>query len=323
MGGLPSLDLERELWQQGLRLVAGVDEAGRGCLAGPVVAAAVVLPPFPSSPWLAAVRDSKALSPRAREELWARIREEALAVAVAHVSPGEIDRAGIHVASLGAMARAVAALRPPPEAVLVDGPWPLPEMEVKQVPLVDGDARSLSVACASIVAKVERDRLMAGLDALYPGYGFARHKGYGTPAHWEAVRRLGPSPVHRLSFLHGRSSQALGRAAEEAAVAYLRALGWEVVARNCRTLEGEIDIVAREGEELVFVEVKARRSQALGTPAEAITPHKRGRLLRAALAYMQEAGMEAPARIDALLVALGPGGQVLGMEHLRGAVEGP
>jgi len=321
MGGLPSLEAERGLWARGHRLVAGVDEAGRGCLAGPVVAAAVVLPPHPSFPWLAAVRDSKALSPRAREELWGHIRREALSVAVAQVSPQEIDRVGIHVACLRAMAQAVAQLRPRPEAVLVDGPWPLPGLEVEQVPLVDGDALSLTVACASIVAKVERDRLMARLDALYPGYGFAKHKGYGTPAHREAVRRLGPSPVHRLSFLQGR--QALGRAAEEAAVAYLLSLGWEVVARNVRTPEGEIDVVARDGEELVFVEVKGRRTEAMGAPAEAITPHKRRRLLQAALAFMQEAGVEAQARIDALLVRMGPGGDVLAVEHLRGVVEGP
>jgi ribonuclease HII len=323
MTGHPSLEMERELWREGMGLVAGVDEAGRGCLAGPVMAAAVVLPPFPSFPWLALVRDSKALSPRSREELWAHIRREALMVAVAQVPPEEIDRVGIHVASLTAMAQAVASLPSLPQAVLVDGPWALPGLRCRQVPLVGGDARSLSVACASIVAKVERDRLMAELDALYPGYGFRRHKGYGTSAHWEAVRRLGPSPIHRLSFLEGRGDRALGRQAEEAAVAYLAALGWEVLERNRRTPEGEIDVVARDGHELVFVEVKGRRSEAMGTPAEAITPRKRRRLVRAVLSYMQETGCQAQPRIDVVLVRLGRGGQVLGLEHLRGAVEGP
>ena len=178
--------------------IIGVDEAGRGPLAGPVVAAAVRLGPRPH-PSLTPVRDSKLLSPAKRAVLFERIREAALGVSVGWAHPREIEATDILEATLSAMRRAVLRLRP--EAlVLVDGPRPIPGLGRRQLAVVDGDARSLAVACASVVAKVVRDRWMERLDRRYPGYGLALHKGYGTAAHEEALVRLGPSPAHRRTF---------------------------------------------------------------------------------------------------------------------------
>ncbi len=198
MARAPTLEREEALWREGLLWVAGVDEAGRGPLAGPVAAAAVVLPPFPSFPWLEQVRDSKVLTPAERGRLEGLIKAHALAWAVAMVGNEAIDRLGIAAASREAMCRALAALPRPPQAVLVDGPWPLSGLPCQAV--VDGDALSLSIACASILAKEARDRLMRQLEGLYPGYGFGRHKGYPTAEHLAALARLGPSPVHRRSY---------------------------------------------------------------------------------------------------------------------------
>ena len=176
--------------------LAGVDEVGRGPLAGDVVAAAVILDPSRPIPGL---RDSKKLSPIRREALAAQIREHALGWAVARASVAEIDALNILQASLLAMHRAVRALDPQPDCVLVDGNR-LPRWDYRSEPVVGGDDRVPAIAAASILAKVQRDRELVALDALYPGYGFAVHKGYPTAAHLQALRRLGVTPVHRRSF---------------------------------------------------------------------------------------------------------------------------
>lgn len=177
--------------------VAGVDEAGRGPLAGPVVAAAVML--VPGGRWKG-LNDSKLVPLEIREVLYARVLSEARAFAWAVVGPRAIDAINIRAASLLAMHRAVARLRVAPTVVLVDGCDRVPGVECDQHAVVDGDARMLSIAAASIVAKVVRDRIMRRLDTVWPGYGFAQHKGYGTPEHLAALGRLGPCPLHRLSF---------------------------------------------------------------------------------------------------------------------------
>ena len=176
--------------------LAGVDEAGRGPLAGDVVAAAVILDPARPVPGL---RDSKKLTAARREALAALIRERALAWAVARASVVEIDRLNILHASMLAMHRAVQALQPQPGYVLVDGNR-LPRWSYAAEPVVGGDDRVPAIAAASILAKVQRDRELVELDAHYPGYGFAAHKGYPTPAHLAALRALGVTPVHRRSF---------------------------------------------------------------------------------------------------------------------------
>jgi ribonuclease HII len=177
--------------------VAGVDEAGRGPLAGPVVAAAVVLDL--SRKW-DGLDDSKQLTPEARDEQYARVLEGARAFAWSVAGSRWIDRVNIRRASHGAMARAVARLKIQPELVLVDGHETVESIPRCQQAVIGGDRRCLSIAAASILAKVVRDRIMQRLDKVWPAYGFARHKGYGTPEHLEALRVHGPCPIHRWSF---------------------------------------------------------------------------------------------------------------------------
>lgn len=197
----PDLHEERVLRAQGHRLIAGLDEAGRGSWAGPVVAGAVILPL--DSPALAeelkGVRDSKQLTPRQRERLYEVIEAAALAAGVGVVPSGCIDEIGIVAATRRAMREAIAQLFPAPDFLLVDF-LSLPTLAIPQKSITNGDSLSLSIAAASIVAKVSRDGLMVELDKEYPGYGFARHKGYGTPQHRAVLHRLGPSPIHRLSY---------------------------------------------------------------------------------------------------------------------------
>ncbi|MCD4691151.1 ribonuclease HII [bacterium] len=188
---------ERALWEKGVELVAGVDEAGRGPLAGPVFAAAVVLP---RDCVITGLNDSKKLSPRRREELFEVIYGEAVAVGVGSATHAVIDEINILKATMSAMADAVRGLGIDPDHVLVDGAQEIPGVPWAQTAVHQGDQKSAPIAAASIVAKVTRDRLMLEMDKLYSGYGFARHKGYGTEDHIAALTRLGPCPIHRMSF---------------------------------------------------------------------------------------------------------------------------
>lgn len=203
---------ERQLLKSGEARVAGVDEAGRGPLAGPVVAAAVILPScwiregIPSA--LRDLNDSKQLSARRRDVFFELLQADSqIERAIAVASPETIDRLNILGATHGAMNRALAQLNVPPQVVLVDG-LRVPSLRWRQIPIVGGDGRSYSIAAASVLAKVTRDRLMLELDRDYPHYGFARHKGYPTPDHLEALRKHGPCPAHRRSFAPLRLRQA-------------------------------------------------------------------------------------------------------------------
>lgn len=189
---------EEALWKKVPGPVAGVDEAGRGPLAGPVVAAAVILAPNRIE-GLAGVDDSKCLPAEARERLFAVIHECAQAVGVGIVSPERIDEVNILEATFEAMKTAVRKLGVLPSQIWVDGDR-IPSFACPAFPLVGGDRKSLSIAAASVIAKVTRDRMMREAEVLYPGYGFARHKGYGTREHLAAIRKLGPCPIHRRSF---------------------------------------------------------------------------------------------------------------------------
>lgn len=188
----------------GSRLVAGADEAGRGCLAGPIVAAAVMLDrsclESEGLGGLSGIRDSKLLTPKAREELYPEVMACATKVVVVTRSAAQIDSHGLHVSNIECLRRAITGLGAGPEAVtLVDG-FEIKECDVPHRRLVKGDSTSAAVAAASVVAKVTRDRCMARAGGHYEGYGFEGHKGYASPAHRDAIRLLGPSPIHRLSF---------------------------------------------------------------------------------------------------------------------------
>jgi ribonuclease HII len=196
----PTFSVEASLWAEGYRAVAGVDEAGRGALAGPVVAAAVIVPAgtLCSGVW-AEVRDSKQLRPADRERLVPAICTEALAWGVGSAQAAQIDAEGIAAATRSAMARAIDSLSIAADALVID--WVrLPMLNLRQLSFSRADARVASVAAASILAKVHRDGLLRALDGAFPAYGFAAHKGYGTRAHLEALARCGPCSEHRLTF---------------------------------------------------------------------------------------------------------------------------
>lgn len=196
----PTLDYEQPLWQAGLQRVAGVDEAGRGAWAGPVVAGAVILPArVEIAEALAEVNDSKQLSARQRERLYDQITAQAADWASGSASAAEIDAVGILPATRLAMQRAIAGLAGQPQQLLIDH-LRLPALPVAQQSITRGDSLSLSIAAASILAKVTRDRLMVDAEQTWPGYGFAGHKGYGTPEHRRLLHLLGPCAIHRASF---------------------------------------------------------------------------------------------------------------------------
>jgi ribonuclease HII len=203
-----SFDFEKHGLAAGHQVIAGVDEAGRGPWAGPVVAAAVILDPTRIPQGIA---DSKKLTEARREELFEEILKAAK-FGIAFADPERIDRDNILAATMWSMQRAVAELAPSPDLVLVDGNR-APQFDCRVQTIVKGDAKSLSIAAASIIAKVTRDRMMIRFDAQYPGYGFASHKGYGTAAHQEALQRLGPTPLHRRSFKPVRTMLELNGAA--------------------------------------------------------------------------------------------------------------
>ena len=200
----PHRDFESAAFKKGFQKIAGVDEAGRGSLAGPVVAACVILP-FDSltlaqgEPWQEGINDSKLLSPAQREECYSILVEKVLGFSVGIVDSKEIHQINILKASLKAMQLAVQSMSTRPDILLVDGRFQIP-LEMEQRPIVNGDALSLSIAAASIIAKVTRDRLMKELGQEFPHFSFAQHKGYGTKRHLREIKTHGPTPIHRLTF---------------------------------------------------------------------------------------------------------------------------
>jgi ribonuclease HII len=201
----PNLDEEDKLKSQGYKLIAGIDEVGRGALAGPVVASAVILPRSATLPWFGLVRDSKELNSRKRESLFDLISKEAVAVGIGIVPPQVIDSINILKATRLAMMQAVEKLSKQPNFLIIDRVT-LSQCPIPQMGITRGDKLCLSIACASIIAKVTRDRIMEELDIMYHGYGFAQHKGYGTRKHISCLQKLGPSPIHRLYFAPVRNA---------------------------------------------------------------------------------------------------------------------
>ena len=203
-----SLNEEKSLLSQGYCNIAGVDEVGRGALAGPVVAAAVIMPPSDGFPALEPVRDSKMLSPAIREKLYFLIKEESVSVGVGIVNNVTIDSVNILNATKMAMSEAIKKLSHTPDYVLIDGSMPT-RMTIRQKCIVKGDRLCFTIACASIIAKVTRDRIMTDYDSTYPHYGFARHKGYGTEYHLKCLIEHGPSEIHRNTFAPVRKMSSL------------------------------------------------------------------------------------------------------------------
>ena len=289
-------DPERQLNEKGFNRVAGVDEAGRGPLAGPVVAAAVILPDsFTHHP----LDDSKRMSAVAREKAYEKITADAVAWSVATASPREIDRNNILGAVHLAVNRALGQLDPAADFALVDG-RSLASCPIPHQAIIKGDQRSRAIAAASVVAKVTRDRMMVEMDRKYPGYGFAQHKGYGTAEHLNALKKLGACPAHRRSF--GRKNGQLdllkdtgmlpetyawGLEAERLVSADYEARGFRVLHRRWRGGGGELDLVCRKGRKLVIVEIKAARGTGAGSPLEWLTRAQRRRWRKAAAALVQ------------------------------------
>ena len=308
----------------GIGNLCGVDEAGRGPLAGDVYAAAVILDP--AKP-IEGLNDSKKLSEKKREALFAEIKEKAAAWSVGVATVEEIEAYNILQATFLAMRRAVDGLSIRPSLALVDGNRN-PGLDIPTRLLVKGDGTSAAVAAASIVAKVSRDHYMAELDAQYPEYQFLRHKGYGTKLHYEMLDQYGESPVHRHSFLKSYYAKkgkgapgGTGSKGEQMAADYLTARGCEILGRNWRCPYGEIDLILRQGETLIFAEVKTRGPGMLAAPAEAVTASKRRRLLDAAALYLSQNPLPLQPRFDILEIYLDGEGNFLKAVWLENAFQ--
>ncbi|MCY0875331.1 MAG: ribonuclease HII [Firmicutes bacterium] len=339
-----AFEFDQAVREESRKTIGGVDEAGRGPLAGPVVAAAVVLPNDLRD---AQYYDSKQLGSRAREAAYDSICENAIAYGVGIVDPLYIDRYNILQATYEAMRQAISGLEVSPEMFLVDGAV-IPSLSVQQRKVIKGDALSQSIAAASILAKVTRDRLMVQAAELFPEYGFERHMGYGTPEHLAALQVHGPCALHRFSFAPVRAvgnrpqmstlpdpRQRLGFDAEQWVVSYLVQRGWVLRERRFRVAQGEIDAIMEDGDTLVFLEVRARsaHAQAAGdrssetavdallVAAESVDGRKRARLRKLAEIYLKREHIQqdVAVRFDVVAVAWDRQGQMPLMEHYRAA----
>lgn len=311
--------------------ICGIDEVGRGPLAGPVVAAAVILP---KDCEILYINDSKKLTKRRRELLYGEITEKAVSYGIGCVSPEEIDRINILQATYEAMRQAVSCLSVKPQILLNDAVIIPGLTDIPQRKIIKGDAKSVSIAAASIVAKVTRDRMMQMYDGIYPGYGFGKNSGYGTKEHREAILRMGITPIHRRTFLKklladygsdtgygqthpddvcgNRENSAghtqtrpdnaqIGRIYEEKAVSYMRSKGMSILDTRYRIRQGEIDVVAREGDTIVFCEVKYRKDGSFGNPLDAVDLKKQERIWQAAVHYLTHHGLTGqPCRFDVI-----------------------
>ncbi|MEE8335068.1 MAG: ribonuclease HII [Candidatus Neomarinimicrobiota bacterium] len=300
-----------------MEIIAGVDEAGRGPLAGPVVACAVILPPDHS---LKGLKDSKKLSARKRAFLVPRIIENAVAVATGIISAREIDKINILEATQKAMRLALGNLKPAPVSALIDG-FPLPHCSIPNRGIIKGDTKIESIMAASIVAKQTRDRIMEIYDLIFPEYGFIKHKGYGTKEHMQALKFFKACPIHRKSFrpveanfpsLTWLAKQSrIGKLGEQlTALNYLKR-GYEIKALNqvCG-FNGEIDIIAKKEETLVFVEVKSTYKPGSLAPELKVNRNKLKKLTNAILFYTSNNKHKGDIRLDMMTVEFGHGRHV-------------
>ena len=319
-------EYETKLWQSGKQHIAGIDEAGRGPLAGPVVAAAVVFDPL--ADLIAGIADSKKITEKRREKLYDLIQHQALAVGIGVVEPKEIDRINILQATHKAMRMAIGRLKLKVDHILVDGRG-IPDKIYPQTAIIGGDRVCYSISAASIIAKVYRDQIMREMDTVFPGYGFAKHKGYGTQQHLDAIKKLKPCPIHRRSFAGVRehvfdleklkNSRLLGKYGEDLAAHYLYKKGFQIVQRNFHAgVYGEIDIITKKDDLLCFVEVKTQRRNIYGPPESWVDERKMEQLGLIADAYLsQYPELDMNCRFDVIGVTLQPKGHHI--NHLEDA----
>ena len=305
-----TLNYENEYRARGYTCICGIDEAGRGPLCGPVCAAAVILP---ENCEIEGLNDSKKLSEKKREALFDVVIEKAVAYGIGTASAQEIDEINILQATFLAMRRAVEALSVQPDLALIDGNRK-PGLSCDQVTIVKGDAKCMSVAAASILAKVTRDRYMREMDLKYPQYCFAQHKGYGTKLHYERIAEFGVCDLHRRTFLkkilgEERSptpAAETGRRGEDIAAAYYEKHGFSVTERNFHARCGEIDVIVENTDTLVFCEVKTRSPESFGRPCEAVDSKKQVKIVQTALLYLQAHPSPKQPRFDVVEVFFVP-----------------
>ena len=302
------VDLETQVM---VKIIAGVDEAGRGPLAGPVVAAAVILP---ENHTIEGLRDSKKLSAKQRSRLFNIIHEHADGVGIGQASVKTIDKINIRAATLKAMQMALGNLPVKPDKALIDG-HPLTNQIIPNEGIVGGDDIIDSIKAASIIAKVTRDRMMEEYARIFPEYGFEKHKGYGTELHMVALNEYKATPIHRRSFRPVSKSmptlgwlsdnRRIGWMGEKLAALYLKQKGFSILEmnRNCPPY-GEIDVIAKSGDETIFVDVKTAYKTDASQIDETIGPSKLGKLTQAIQIYQKETELIGDFRIDGISVIL-------------------
>ena len=306
-----------------MALIAGVDEAGRGPLAGPVVAAAVILPNYYD---LKGLDDSKKLTPKKRSQLFVEIQHQATAIGVGVVAAAEIDKTNILQATHQAMKMALGRLKPRPDQAVIDG-HELPTQIIPNKGVIKGDQTVDVIKAASIIAKVTRDNMMEQYDIIFPAYGFRKHKGYGTREHMDKLRLNKACVIHRKSFKPVasamptlswlRKEDGIGQWGEQTAAVYLLERGYEIVAMNVHCDPyGEIDIIAEKDGIIIFVEVKTYSKKQLGTPAQNIDQNKLKKLEAAIHKYVVDMKVKKDIFLDVICVYLKP--SIPMFEHFKG-----
>ena len=306
-----------------MALIAGVDEAGRGPLAGPVVAAAVILPNYYD---LKGLDDSKKLTPKKRSQLFVEIQHQATAIGVGVVTAAEIDKTNILQATQQAMKMALGRLKPRPDQAVIDG-HALPTQIIPNKGVIKGDQTIDVIKAASIIAKVTRDNMMEQYDIIFPAYGFRKHKGYGTREHMDKLRLNKACVIHRKSFKPVasamptlswlRKEDGIGQWGEQTAAVYLVERGYEIVAMNVHCDPyGEIDIIAEKDGIIIFVEVKTYSKKQLGTPAQNIDQNKLKKLEAAIHKYVVDMKVKKDIFLDVICVYLKP--SIPMFEHFKG-----
>ncbi len=302
--------------KNGISYIAGIDEVGRGPLFGPVVAAAVIMPEHSR---IEGVNDSKKLSAQKREELYGLILKEAVAIGRGIVDNNVIDEINILNATKLAMTTAVSNLSVRPELLILDAVEI--DCDIPQESVIKGDANVYSIACASIVAKVERDRMLDEYAKIYPHYGLEKNKGYGTQEHLDGINKFGSTPLHRKTFISkvDFTSDSLGKRCEEFVKNYLvNTLDYTLLAQRYKSSGGEIDLIMQDGKEIVFVEVKGRDINSNFEGEDAVTHSKKRRIIHAAQSYLD--GREVSCRFDVIALKYNAEeGKIKNLRHYKNA----